>query len=55
MNDKTKTPTRYHRLIEKIFFDGYVEGTTEIPFERKALKEAAKELGIALPDTIWVT
>lgn len=52
MNDKTKTPNRYHRLIEKIFFDGYTEGATEIPFERRALKDAAEELGIQLPDNL---
>jgi len=52
MNDTTKIPSRYHQLIEKIFFDGYREDTTEIPFERKALKEAAQELDIALPDNL---
>ncbi|WP_233282861.1 hypothetical protein [Xanthomonas oryzae] len=52
MNDTTKAPSRYHQLIEKIFFDGYSEGITEIPFERKALKEAAQELDIALPDNL---
>jgi hypothetical protein len=52
MNDKTKTPSRYHQLIEKIFFDGYSDGVTEIPFERTALKDAAKTLDIALPDNL---
>lgn len=52
MSDTNKTPSRYHQLIEKIFFDGYKKGATEIPFERKALKDAAKALGIELPDNL---
>lgn len=52
MIDKTKTQSRYHQLIEKIFFDGYTKGATEIPFERKALKSAAKALRIVLPDNL---
>lgn len=30
MNESIKTPSRYHQLIEKIFFDKFVEGMTEI-------------------------
>lgn len=52
MSDANKMPSRYHRLIEKIFFDGYENGTTDIPFERKALKDAATALGIELPDNL---
>ncbi len=52
MTDTTKTQSRYHQLIEKIFFDSYTKGATEIPFERKALKDAAKALGIVLPDNL---
>lgn len=52
MSDTTKTQNRYHQLIEKIFFNGYTKDTTEIPFERSALKEVAKELGIVLPDNL---
>lgn len=52
MSSAGKIQSRYHQLIEKIFFDGYTEGVTEIPFERKALKAAAAELGIALPDNL---
>jgi hypothetical protein len=52
VNDSTRAPSRYHQLIEKIFFDRYSRGTTEIPFERKALKEAAQALDIALPDNL---
>ena len=44
--------SRYHQLIERIFFDRYSEGIAEIPFERSALKVAAKELDIELPDNL---
>jgi hypothetical protein len=47
-----KTASRYHQLIEKIFFDGYRKGATEILFERRALKDAARTLGIDLPDNL---
>jgi hypothetical protein len=52
MSEQAKTPSRYHQLIEKIFFDGYRKGITEIPFERKALKEAAADLKMVLPDNL---
>lgn len=52
MSRATKAQSRYHQLIEKIFFDSYVKGKTEISFERKALKEAAGQLGINLPDNL---
>jgi len=52
MSNTTRASSRYHQLIEKIFLDGYSEDVTEIPFERTALKEAAKELSIALPDNL---
>ena len=52
MIDRAKSQSRYHQLIEKIFFDGYTKGVTEIPFERNALKLAAKTLGIVLPDNL---
>jgi hypothetical protein len=51
---KNTTPAtnRYHKLIEKVFFDGYRKGITEIAFERSALKAAAKDLAIDLPDNL---
>ena len=49
MSDDAKSQSRYHQLIEKIFFDGHRKGITEIPFERTALKEAATSLKMALP------
>jgi len=52
MNNTVRASSRYHQIIEKIFFDSYSEGVTEILFERKALKDAAKVLNIALPDNL---
>lgn len=52
MNAKARSPSRYHQLIEKIFFDGYRKGTTTIPFARSEIKTAAKELGIVLPENL---
>ena len=40
---------RYQEIIEKIFLDRFTSGTTEVPFERAELTEAAKELGHAVP------
>lgn len=52
MSAKAKPQSRYHQLIEKIFFDGYAKGAIEIPFARSELKTAAKELDIELPDNL---
>jgi len=50
--EKKRKASRYHQLIEKIFFDGYEEGMTKIPFKRPDLKTAAEDLGIRLPDNL---
>jgi len=52
MNTSLKSASRYHQLIEKVFLEGYSEGLTEIAFERSALKKAAEELEIILPDNL---
>jgi hypothetical protein len=53
MNKKVPpTQSRYHQLIERVFFDSYKKGVSEIAFERRALKTAAKALGIELPDNL---
>lgn len=52
MDKKRKTLNRYNQLIEKVFFDRYAQGETEIPFERTDLKDAASALNIALPDNL---
>ena len=44
--------SRYKRLIEKIFFDSYKKGMTEIAFDRDDLPAAARVLGIDLPKNL---
>lgn len=39
-------------LVEKIFFDNYVEGSEEIFFVRQDLEQAATALGILLPKNL---
>ena len=43
---------RYHALVEKIFFDRYKTGITEMPWAREDLEHAATELGIKLPKNL---
>lgn len=43
---------RYQAIVEKIFFDGYTEGATEVPFLRTDLEKAAADLGIKLPKNL---
>ena len=43
---------RYSALLEKIFFDGYRKGATEVRFERDQLQSAAKALKIVLPKNL---
>jgi hypothetical protein len=43
---------RYRALIEKIFFDKYKKGLTQISFEREDLSTAADELAIRLPKNL---
>ncbi|BAQ67791.1 hypothetical protein [Rhodovulum sulfidophilum] len=47
-----KVRNRYQALIEKIFFDHYSEGATELGFSRQEIKDAARDLGIELPDNL---
>jgi hypothetical protein len=49
---KQRQPSRYHQLIEKIFFDRYTKNATEISWARSDLKTAATALGIVLPDNL---
>src|SRR4051794_30150030 len=41
----------YAQIIERVFFDRY-DGGEEVPFEREALRDAAKELGLPVPDNL---
>ncbi|TLP43444.1 endonuclease [Cohaesibacter sp. CAU 1516] len=43
---------RYSSLIEKIFFDRYQEGATELEFARTDIEDAAEKLGIILPKNL---
>lgn len=43
---------RYERIIERIFFSHYVEGTEEIFFERDEIIKTAQDLNIALPKNL---
>ena len=47
-----KSPNRYGALIEKIFFDRYSEGVTELEFARTDIEDAAEVLGIKLPKNL---
>jgi hypothetical protein len=40
--------TDYGAVIEKVFFDGYKKGATEVEFKRQDLHDAAKSLGIVI-------
>ncbi len=43
---------RYQQLIEKLFFDRYVDGATQVFFNRDDISPAAKALGIELPKNL---
>jgi hypothetical protein len=47
-----KIDNRYKTLMEKIFFDGYTEGATEVPFIRTQIETAASDLNIKLPKNL---
>jgi hypothetical protein len=43
---------RYTALIEWVFFRNYVEGASQVAWERKELEDGAAELGIELPKNL---
>lgn len=43
---------RYSQIIEAIFTRYYKEGSTEVPFERADISDAAQKLGIKLPKNL---
>lgn len=47
-----KSPNRYGALIEKIFFDRYSDGATELEFARTDIEDAAEVLDIKLPKNL---
>jgi hypothetical protein len=44
-----KRTNRYIRIIERIFFNHYQEGSEEVPFEREEIISIAEALDIRLP------
>ena len=44
-----KSTNRYTLIIERIFINHYVEGATEVCFDRQDITRVAEELQIALP------
>jgi len=43
---------RYDQLIERVFFNNYTEGASEVRFEREEFAAIAGELGIKLPKNL---
>lgn len=52
MASKKIPQNRYLQLIEKIFFEKYTKGETELSFLRSDLEDAAKSLDIDLPKNL---
>lgn len=53
MPDRPAKPeNRYKAIVEKIFFDRYKPGATELEFHREEIVAAAKDLGIDLPKNL---
>ena len=51
-SEDKKKQSRYKAIIEKIFFNNYKKGVTKIEFHRDDMPQAAKALGIQLPDNL---
>ncbi len=49
---KKEAHNRYDQLIEKVFFNHYTEGASEVHFERDEFAAIADEMGIALPKNL---
>lgn len=47
-----KVKNRYDALIEKVFFERYVDGATEFEFARADIESVTKKLGIELPKNL---
>ena len=45
-------PTRYDRIIERIFAANFRPGMTEVPFRRDEIEQAAADLDIPLPKNL---
>lgn len=47
-----KKESRYHKIIEHVFFERFKEGDERVPFERTDFAKAAQTLGIKLPKNL---
>ncbi len=45
-------PTRYHKILERIFFSRYTDGAYTVDFTREEMVRVAAELGIELPKNL---
>lgn len=52
MSPNTPKATRYAKIIEKVFFDHYQTGATDVRFSRAEFVSVAKELAIQLPKNL---
>ncbi|MGI8587732.1 MAG: endonuclease [Chloroflexia bacterium] len=48
----TRAISRYVQILERIFFDHYQPGQTEVAFTRPEIEQVAAELGIRLPKNL---
>jgi hypothetical protein len=51
-SEDVKAANRYAQIIERIFFNHYTEGATEVCFERSEIEVVAQELHINLPKNL---
>ena len=51
-SEDAKAVNRYAQIIERIFFNHYTEGATEVCFERSEIETVAQELHINLPKNL---
>jgi hypothetical protein len=49
---KKSDRSRYDQLIERVFFNNYTEGASEVRFEREEFIAIAEELGMKLPKNL---
>lgn len=46
------SPTRYTRILERLFFEHYQEGESQVAFERTEISRVADQLGIDVPKNL---
>jgi hypothetical protein len=51
-NEDAKTANRYAQIIERMFFNHYTEGASEVCFERQEIERVAQDLHINLPKNL---